>query len=233
MTNIKTIALFPVPVSIMNFGSNASSLNSNLISDAFSEMKSNPILDSRSAVHGWQSSADLEKKYESYSELRNHIQSVVMSILKNYGFKEYLPFDELYECKGLWANILTEKGAWHVPHMHGDGKTVFSGVYYPTSGLTQDMNEYYPDEDYSDVDIIAGSIPRSGDLILFDPATSQKRQVLAGNQVNRYPYYGSEVCIRPKKSHLIIFPNYLTHMVAPVLIDDYYRLSVSFSFLKK
>ena len=75
-------------------------------------------------------------------------------------------------------------------------------------------------------------MPESGDLVLFDPAAAEKRQVIPAF-VKRYPYYGSEICVKPKKSHLVIFPNYLTHMVAPIDKDDFIRLSISFSVRKK
>ena len=82
------------------------------------------------------------------------------------------------------------------------------------------------------MELKASSVPESGDLVLFDPASSDKRQVIPAF-VKRYPYYGSEICIKPKKSHLVIFPNYLTHMVAPITEKNFIRMSVSFSFRKK
>lgn len=232
MTAVKTLSLFPVPVSLSNFGEDAKELNESLIADSFSEQTMNPVPAGRSAIDGWQSEADMDERYESFAILRENIKRIIYSLLPNYGFENVESYDDNFEFGMLWANILNQQSAYHIPHIHGTGETLFSGVYYPTSGLTSQHEDYYPEEDYSDIDIRASSVPESGDLVLFDPASSIKRQVIPAF-VKRYPYYGSEICIKPKKSHLIIFPNYLTHMVAPVTITNFYRLSISFSFRKK
>lgn len=232
MSVVKTMALFSVPITLANFGEEAKELNESLIADSFSEMAMNPTPAGRSAIGGWQSEGDMDEKYESFAILRENIKTIIYSLLPSYGFDYDGPYDDIFECGMLWANILTEKSAYHVPHIHGTGETLFSGVYYPTSGLTAQHEDYYPEEDYSEVDLRASSVPESGDLVLFDPAAAEKRQVIPAF-VKRYPYYGSEICVKPKKSHLVIFPNYLTHMVAPVTLPDFHRLSISFSFRKK
>jgi hypothetical protein len=173
----------------------------------------------------------MDEKYESFAILRENIKNVLYSVLPNFGFAYEGSYDEIFEFGMLWANILTNRSAYHIPHIHGTGETLFSGVYYPTSGLNSNNDDYYSNDDYEDVEIRASSIPESGDLVLFDPAATQKRQVIPGF-VKRYPYYGSEICIKPKQSHLVIFPNYLSHMVAPITQHDYTRLSVSFSLRK-
>lgn len=232
MTVLKTLSLFSVPITIANFGEDSKELNESLIADSFSEQAMNPIPAGRSAIDGWQSQGNMDEKYESFALLRENIKTVVYSLLPKYGFEYEGSYDDVFECGMLWANILTRKSAYHIPHIHGTGETLFSGVYYPTSGLTSQNEDYYPHEDYTDVELRASSVPESGDLVLFDPASAQKRQVIPAF-VKRYPYYGSEICIKPKKAHLIIFPNYLTHMVAPIVLDDFYRLSISFSVRKK
>ena len=234
MTTVKTMALFPVPVSFINFGEEAKELNNNLISDIVVEQMLNPVPAARSAVGSgsWQSEGDLEDRYESFATLRDHIKNTIYSLLPKYGFEYSGSYDDIFECGMLWANVITQKSAFHIPHIHGTGETVFSGVYYPTSGLTYQHEDFYPNEDYSDIEVRASSVPESGDLVLFDPASNEKRQVIPAF-VKRYPYYGSEICVRPKKSHLVIFPNYLTHMVAPITEDNFIRMSISFSFRKK
>lgn len=232
MTDIKTLGLFPVPVNIANFGKESKELNESLIADSFSEQAMNPVSAGRSAIDGWQSEGYMDERYESFAILRENIKTIIYSLLPNYGFDYDGSYDDIFECGMLWSNILTQHSAYHIPHIHGTGETLFSGVYYPTSGLTSQHEDYYPEEDYSDVEIRASSVPESGDLVLFDPAAAQKRQVIPAF-VKRYPYYGSEICIRPKKAHLIIFPNYMSHMVAPIKMDNFYRLSISFSLRKK
>lgn len=232
MTILKRLSLFPVPVALANFGADAREMNESLIADALSEQAMNPIPVKRSAIEGWQSDGNLEDKYESFAILRENIKSTIYSLLPNYGFDYEGSYDEIFECGMLWANILTKESAYHIPHIHGTGETLFSGVYWPTSGLTYQHEDFYPDQDYEDVELRASSVPNSGDLVMFDPASTEKRQVIPAF-VKRYPYYGSEICITPKKSHLIIFPNYLTHMVAPVTEPNFIRMSISFSFRKK
>jgi len=232
MSNLKTLALFPVPISIANFGEDAKELNESLIGDSLSEQNMNPIPAGRSAINGWQSESYMDDKYESFALLRENIKTTLYSLLPKYGFEYDGSYDDIFECGMLWSNILNIPGGYHIPHMHGTGETVLSGVYYPTSGLTETFEDYYPDEDYGDVEMRASSVPESGDLVLFDPAASQKRQVIPAF-VKRYPYYGAEICIKPKKSHLVIFPNYLTHMVAPVHKEKFIRMSISFSLRMK
>lgn len=232
MSVLKTFSLFPVPLSISNFGAEAQEMNESLIADSFSEQAMTPMPAGRSAVNGWQSEGYMDEKYESFALLRENIKTIIYSLLPSYGYDYDGSYDDIFECGMLWANILTNESAYHMPHIHGTGETLFSGVYYPTSGLTPQHEDFYPEEDYSDVELRASSVPESGDLVLFDPAASDKRQVIPAF-VKRYPYYGSEICIKPKKSHLVIFPNYLTHMVAPITEKNFIRMSVSFSFRKK
>ena len=230
MPGAKTYPLFAVPLTIVNFGEEAKELNDKLIRDAFEEFDENPEPAGRSAIDGWQSFTGLESKYYSYDMLREAIRNCIHSILPSYGFN--VESFDIFDCNSLWVNILTQRSAYHVPHIHGTGDTLFSGVYYPTSGLTPDRKEYYENDGWSDIELRASSVPESGDLVIFDPASTEKRQVIP-DYVNRYPYYGSEICIRPKQSHLVIFPNYLSHMVAPVSKDNFHRMSISFSFGKK
>ena len=232
MSVLKTFSLFPVPLSIANFGVEAEEMNESLIADSFSGQAMNPMPAGRSAVNGWQSEGVMDEKYESFALLRENIKTIIYSLLPSYGYDYEGSYDDIFECGMLWANILTNESAYHMPHIHGTGETLFSGVYYPTSGLTPQHEDFYPEEDYNDVELRASSVPESGDLVLFDPASSDKRQVIPAF-VKRYPYYGSEICIKPKKSHLVIFPNYLTHMVAPITEKNFIRMSVSFSFRKK
>lgn len=232
MTNIKTLPIFSIPLTTVNFGKEAESLNRELIKDSFLEQKDHPVTQQRSAIGGWQSDSNLENKYESFSILRDTIKKCIHSILPSYGYNiQPETYDKELVCDGLWVNILTSRSSYHMPHIHGTGNTLLTGVYYPTSGLTPEGKDFYEDEDYNDVELRASTTPNSGDIVLFDPAACEKRQVIP-EYVNRYPYYGSELCISPKHSHLIIFPNYLTHMVAPITKDDFYRMSISFNFGK-
>jgi len=220
---VKTHLFFPVPVTVVNFGEQANELNERLLKDSFLERQKNAT-SSRSAIGGWQSEGGMEKKYESFAELKVHIQKVIESTLPSLGFT-VTDFDNYFCCSDLWVNILSKRGAFHVPHIHGTGETLFAGVYYPVDFIWE--NREGPD-------IRATSVPEPGDIILFDPASTEKRSVIPQPIVNRYPYYGSEICIRPRKATLIVFPSYLLHMVAPLYGDgDDERVSISFCYIKK
>ena len=230
MTKIKTFPVFSIPLTFVNFGAEAAELNRELVKDSYTEFEQHPVTTKRSAIGGWQSDIGLENKYNSFSLLRDSIKKCIHSILPSYGFT-LENYDEKLSCDSLWVNILTSRSSYHMPHIHGTGQTILSGVYYPTSGLTPDGEDYYKDEDYDDVEMRASTRPESGDIVFFDPSSSEKRQVIP-EYVNRFPYYGSELCIRPKHSQLVIFPNYLTHMVAPITLDNFHRMSISFNFGK-
>ena len=221
---IETYTFFSVPVTVMNFGEEADELNERLVKDALTEKSLNASA-SRSAINGWQSEGGMENKYQSFFELRGYIRQTIEATLPSLGFT-ITNFEDYFKCNELWANILEKPGAFHIPHMHGTGETLFAGVYYP--------EDYLTDNDAKS-DIRATSIPEPGDLMLFDPAANEKRAVIPQDIVNRYPYYGSEVCIRPRKGNLVIFPSYLTHMVAPLYGDNLpeRRMSISFSYSKK
>lgn len=231
-TSVRTIPLFSIPITLANFGEGAKFLNKQLIADSLKEMSLKPDNKTRSAVGAWQSTSDMEERYESFSILSQNISKVICSTLAHYGYTHDQSLnDELFKCESLWVNILSDIGAYHRPHIHGTGATLFSGVYYPTSGLTHDNEEYYPDEDWSTNDIHTSSSASSGDLVLFDPSSAIKSQVVP-RHVTKYPYYGYDVFVKPKKSHLIVFPNYLSHMVAPITQSNFKRMSISFSFSK-
>ena len=155
---IDTYTFFSVPVTVMNFGEEADDLNERLIKDALSERSLNPS-SSRSAINGWQSEGGMENRYQSYFELRSHIKQVIESTLPSLGFT-ITDFDHYFKCDELWVNILEKTGAFHVPHIHGTGETLFAGVYYPQDYVVKDEGS----------DIRATSVPEPGDLMLFDPA---------------------------------------------------------------
>lgn len=235
MTDIKTIPFFPTPVSFANFGNNVIDLNKQLVSDAFDYQSKNEGR-KRTAIGGFQSFNNMENLYESYKTLAGYIEKSIFSILPKLGFAVVDDYTKYFNVNSLWVNILEKNGAFHMPHTHGAGETLFTGVYYPTSGLRPDtMKDYFIDEDLSvDMEWRASGRPEPGDLIIFDPAQDIKRQVYHPSiEQKRYPYYGSEICITPKQSNLVVFPNYLSHMVAPITRDNFVRMSISFAFTKK
>ena len=65
-----------------------------------------------------------------------------------------------------------------------------------------------------------------GLLILSDPARVVKGQVKTSFETGEY--YGQEVTIVPRESLLVLFPNWMTHMVTPLTKKEN-RYSISFA----
>ena len=145
--------LFPTPVAIINFGEQARELNTRLVED-IDDAKENNLSEERTFSNnsaGWQSSAGLEKHYHSFVSLKNLIHQVAIPAMEWTGYdKEYLQTS--VEITGLWANLIDGPGGWSSPHVHGYGDTLWSGVYYPTSGI-QDGESASADLDLDDFKI--------------------------------------------------------------------------------
>lgn len=241
MANLKVLPLWSVPIALINFGEDMRPLNKDLIKDILAEADEHQA-STRSGINAWQSEGGLETKYDSFATMAHNIKQCVFSMLPNIGFAQFEgQYDELFEVKELWANIIYKPGGFHIPHIHGSGETLFSGVYYPTSGFTyEELPEFkltplYPDEDLDEIppnQFLANSNPKPGDLMLMDPAAGLKRQVIP-EWVQRYPYYGTEFTLTPRQSMLIIFPNYIEHMVVPLTESNQMRMSISFCFTKR
>lgn len=231
MVEVKNYNLFPVPISVTNFGEQFDNLNRQLIADTL-EYRKTDVLHVRGLVGGYQTPSGLEDTFDSYKLLKEYVTPVFYNMIKNIGFTTPEEFyDERFSVTGFWANIAERSGTFHMPHIHSDGETVLAGVYYPTSGMHLDtMTEINPDEDYSVPDLKATSVPDPGDLILFDPSADIKRQLML-EDLKRFPYFGSEFSISPKRSSLVIFPHYLKHMVSPLNKENVFRMSIAFSLV--
>jgi hypothetical protein len=51
--------------------------------------------------------------------------------------------------------------------------------------------------------------------------------------LNRYPYYGLEICIEPREGLLVLFPQWLQHLVTPTEKEGFIRTSVAFNINMK
>jgi uncharacterized protein (TIGR02466 family) len=99
-----------------------------------------------------------------------------------------------------WANV-NESGDWNAPHAHFPAD--WSGVCYVQ------VNRKSAEMVKSDKD---------GDILLFNPLP-------IGPQYQRPP----TISRRPHDGHILLFPSYLVHMVAPHFESDP-RISVAFNF---
>ena len=228
MVDIHFRALFPTPFGFVNFGEEARELNAMLVKNIDEELvRYQPDTAERTFAKnecGWQSDLGMETLYGSFAKLGDVISSCIGPVLTQSGFKQEYA-EELY-VSSLWANVILSAGGFSEPHLHGDGNTLWSGVYYPKSDH-EDLDNFDPNEF-----IIGKSQHGSGYLILRDPAFSIKRQVKVKGKFNNKSYYGDSITIKPRESLLVLFPAWLEHYVQPVT-DNTRRYSISFAINKK
>lgn len=223
MTEIKFKPIFPSPLGFANFGNSNKQLNKDLIDDIEDHMKKTKggSRTFKKNESSWQSKSGLENQYESFRILRDLIDRVSKPVLVQSGFKE--EYVMASEATGLWANVVFDVGGYARPHLHGTGRTLWSGVYYP-QGLEEIENLDEWDED----DTFYSGYPSNVDgmLVLFDPAKTTKG--LVRTKHNSLEFYGTECSIKPRESLLILFPVWMLHMVTP-LTKKTKRYSISFS----
>ena len=231
--------LFPTPVAIINFGEQARELNTRLVED-IDDAKENNLSEERTFSNnsaGWQSISGLEKHYHSFVSLKNLIHQVAIPAMEWTGYdKEYLQTS--VEITGLWANLIDGPGGWSSPHVHGYGDTLWSGVYYPTSGI-QDGESASADldlDDFNRENYVEASTTskRQGVLTIIDPAKVSKS--LLGPETGmfqNYPHYGADVNIIPRESLIVLFPAWVEHYVTPIAEENFKRYSISFCINRK
>lgn len=227
--NINQINLdiFPIPISILTLGESSRELNKSLVDAIEADRKLGTGKTIRTGVHVWQSDINIEERHESFKQLKEIVDGIYPSFLHNIGYKPDVT--EYTRSAEFWGNINESPYAYHTPHFHGYGDTIFSGIYYPSSGVENGVEL----SDVEDLDLMtdvkSSSIPDPGCIAFMDPSLQAKRQVYPKNErLNRYPYYGLEICVRPKAGTMILFPNYLTHFVVPTEKHNFIRYSIPF-----
>jgi len=218
---IQCADLFPVPLLIDNFGESARDLNRALISDIDREMEAKPVPASRSFISAWQSQSGLEQKYESFSKLQRQIQLSAQTYLQHIKYSDA----SAASCAGLWANYVSGKGGHSGYHIHGSGRVIATGVYYPASLIENGKTRQENLDDFDPTAIFVRT-GVGGELIVYDPGYAIKRQIIKpqGSQ-----YYDGLKQISPRESLLIVFPQYLPHSVDPLLEDGIERYSISYT----
>tara|TARA_R100001594_G_scaffold108908_1_gene143667 strand:- start:127 stop:816 length:690 start_codon:yes stop_codon:yes gene_type:complete len=214
--------IFPSPFGYANFGEENRELNKQLIKDINYDKSIDDGKD-RSFKHNdssWQSYPTMETKYDSFEKLREQIQYAIKPIMKHSGFEQKV----VDNCKveNLWANLIFDAGGYSTPHFHGSGRTLWSGVYYP-HGLKENNNlDEFKEEEWIQLGFGRGD----GLLILYDPAKLVKAQVYKPFETGEY--YGQEISVIPRETLLVLFPNWMSHMVTPLTKKDN-RYSISFA----
>jgi len=214
--------IFASPFGYANFGTENVELNKQLINDidlerSIGEGKDRTFKYNESS---WQSGVQLEKKYESFKTLKEQIQYAIIPIMKHSGIEDR--YVDYCVVEHLWANLIFKPGGFAAPHFHGSGKTLWSGVYYPHGLKENDDLDEFKEEKW----IQLGHSKGDGLLIISDPAKVVKGQVKTSFETGEY--YGQEVTVVPRESLLVLFPNWMTHMVTPLTTDEK-RYSISFA----
>jgi len=235
--DLTVLSLFPSPLGVVNLGENMRDLNKQIVKDIDNEMLMSSTIGGEKRSFGgtegtWQSQASpgLETKYQSFDMLKDIIWQVASPVMINVGYKEEYVQQKL-ELKDLWANVIWKRGGWSHPHTHGNGNAIFSGVYYPISPNSHNLNL---DDFEIEKNILAQTAANEGgSLVIRDPAKTTK--IIRGddNFLSLYPYYGISTVVIPKESLLLLFPAWLEHYVTPLIDEKFKRYSISFAITKK
>jgi hypothetical protein len=218
--------LFAIPISIINLGEDSRKINADILEQIIL-IKDNEISQRRTGVGVWQSSVGIEEKYSFFSTLSNYFFSQSLSYLNKVGLTGDIA--SYMKCENFWINYNNSPYAYHPPHIHGTGNTMFSGVYYPSSGILNDEHISKNQNLNDPIEIISSGQPKPGSLVFLDPVSALKSQVYPNGKLNKYPYYGLEICITPREGTLVLFPHYLQHLVTPTETTGLIRMSIAFN----
>ena len=213
--NSISLPVFPIPISLYNYGKENHKLNIDLITDTlkcFSQVDSIQ----RSNMGGWHSPSDMETRYDSFDLLKKQIQKSSDEYCDQYGFKKGLKIAK------LWAN-LNQTGDMNVGHHHANSS--LTGVYYPVQHIINDDCTFNYKENVSFMPGIWNG--KDGGSIYFqDPCYGLKNGLIktkTPTAFNLDAYY-----TYPVAGLLIIFPSYLIHTVTPFR-KNMKRISISFT----
>ena len=225
---LNLFSVFPTPIGVINYGEKNRELNRNLVNDIEVEMNTIPS-EQRTFSGGkdccWQSKLGLERKYDSFKNLSEIIKDAIISVLFATKLKrEFLNSVKVFD---LWANVIMKNGGWSQSHIHSDSNCLWSGVYYPKSDNSENMN--LDDIDLNQVIIQEKQVIRSdGVLVLKDPGSIQK-QLSFSRQYDNGLFFGGNNYAFPRESLLIMFPATLEHYVTPMTNLTEKRYSISFA----
>ena len=215
MVTSLSLPLFPIPISVYNFGEDNHKLNIDLVTDIFKEYDRDPNGAIQSNYGGWHSNSSLEERYKSFEVLRKQIEDCSNDYCAKHGFETGLIVE------GLWANM-NQSGDMNVGHNHG--LSALTGVYYPVESIVgKDCKFSYSENNPIKPGIYDGK--RGGSVYFQDPSYGLKNRLKtkkrnAFTSVHYYTY--------PVAGVLIIFPSYLVHAVLPFKEKETKRLSISF-----
>lgn len=214
--DLKSLPLFPIPISVCNFGKQNHDLNIRLVEDSLNEKNEDPEGELHSNMGGYHSKTNLETKYESYKKLSSILTKYGNLYCEQHGYKDGIV------CKDLWVNI-NQPGDLNFLHHHGT--SALTGVYYPIESIVENDWRF----NYTGENPIKGGTwnnKNGGSLVFQDPSYGMKVNLI--KDVSS-PYNLDFYHIYPTSSVLVLFPTYLSHMVLPYK-ENKTRISISFAF---
>jgi len=217
--------LWPTPFGWANFGEDLRELNKKLVDDiekerSLDEGKSGTFTNNKL---GWQSKNTMEYRYDSFRQLLPKIKAIATPLMQHSG----LPSNFTADVANLWANVILGKGGYAFPHTHGQGDTLWTGVYYP-KGL----------HDIEDLDVIETNdyfrhgVTDNGGILVVKDGNISKELVKAPPPANQSSAYDRNFSITPRESLLVMFPAWVEHMVTPTENDEK-RYSISFGIFRQ
>lgn len=221
MMKVGSLQAFPSPIMYMTLGEQCRELNKMLLEDLFIESKEH-LNTNRSGIGIGQTNANLQKKYKSFSGLKNIVDDIVDSVVK-----DFFGISGKAESQAFWGNIDENPHGYHIPHAH-NARELMHGVYFPTSGWTEDENLSDKQNLDDDIELRSSSQPDPGDLVFLDPIHFVKTPVVIKENVQRFPFFGNPICFTPREGTMVFFPCWLPHMVTPTAKPGFTRVSIAF-----
>lgn len=172
-----------------------------------------------------QSKVDLEKRQETYGELKEILEAVALPFLKYIGVRENIV--DYLEVNNFWGNV-TSKPAFHISHTHGYGRHIWTGVYYPCEvvDLTDESSIKFLTAKEANMDL--------GNLIFQDPSFEVKTCLMNGVWgFQEDPAHFSKVLysVKPEEGLVVLFPTWLSHNVEPTFEASLDKSRISLAFM--
>ncbi len=167
----------------------------------------------------------IEKRKESYGELKEILEAVSLPYLKYIGVRPEIV--DYLEVNNIWGNI-TSKPAYHINHTHGYGKHIWTGVYFPCEviDLTNKDKINFLTEEEAKINL--------GNLVFQDPSFEVKTCLMNGNWTfQQDPAHFSRVVynVKPEEGLAVLFPTWLSHGVEPTFEASLSKSRISIAFM--
>ena len=167
----------------------------------------------------------LEKRKESYGELKEALELVSLPYLKFIGVRPELV--DYMEVNNIWGNV-TSKPAYHINHTHGYGRHIWTGVYFPCEVVDlSDLNSIkFTTQEESKIKI--------GNLNFQDPSFEVKTCLMNGSWTYQEdPAHFSRVVysVKPEEGLVVLFPTWLSHNVDPTFDASIDKSRISIAFM--